>query len=544
MAVFSFHSLRTLLLYLLGSALSLLVLAQTPGSAPDAPQKGTPLRIQLKWFHQFQFAGLYAAIEQGYFLEQGLDVTLVEGGPHIDPAEEVAQGRADFGIGNSSLLIDRAKGRPLVALASIFQHSPFVILARRDDGVRHVKDLEGLTVMGERHAAELSAYLRLAGVNENNIHWVPHTGDVRSLQPGQATPIYATTAYTSSEPYSAIQANIPYRIFSPRELNIDFYGDTLFTSERMMNSQPEQVAAVRKAVIKGWEYAKHHQDEIIALIRTQYTMRNTLGQLSFEAQAISDLLASDLVDIGYMSRSRWLHILNVFQKTKLINTPFDLDDFLYQTDQPATIPPWLFIGFFWLTVVAVIALHIAFRFYRLSESRKQEIIKRQFLEHSLKEMAMTDPLTGLANRRHLMDQADYEIERARRHARPLSLLLFDLDDFKSINDQHGHVVGDQCIQHFSSVCRGALRNIDLAARTGGDEFVVLLPDTTSQGAHTIAQRICDGFSDITLSSEEATILQLTASCGVATLTTTDDGLDALVMRADSAMYACKHAKKV
>ncbi|MFT5294662.1 MAG: ABC-type nitrate/sulfonate/bicarbonate transport system substrate-binding protein [Colwellia sp.] len=123
------------------------------------------VRVQLKCFHQFQFAGFYAAIEQGYFKEVGLDVELIEGGPTIEVTEKVTSGKAEFGIGNSSLLIDYNNGAEIVAVAALFQHSPSIILARRDESLHTVKDLEGRTLMGEIHTAELMTYLKMAGVD-------------------------------------------------------------------------------------------------------------------------------------------------------------------------------------------------------------------------------------------------------------------------------------------------------------------------------------------------------------------------------------------
>ena len=100
--------------------------------------------LQLKWKHQFQFAGYYAAQEKGYYRDAGLEVSVIEAGPETDPVREVLDGRAQFGVSNSALLLARAQGKPVVALAVIFQHSPFILAARRDGGIRSVHDLAGV----------------------------------------------------------------------------------------------------------------------------------------------------------------------------------------------------------------------------------------------------------------------------------------------------------------------------------------------------------------------------------------------------------------
>ena len=107
----------------------------------------TSVTVQLRWHHAFQFAGYYAAVEKGYYKEAGLAVQLKDARPGLDVVDEVVSGRADFGIGNSGLLIDRLAGKPVVVLATIFQHSPLVLLTRRELAVPSVHDLIGRRVM-------------------------------------------------------------------------------------------------------------------------------------------------------------------------------------------------------------------------------------------------------------------------------------------------------------------------------------------------------------------------------------------------------------
>src|SRR5690606_14219181 len=98
------------------------------------------VRVQLKWLHQFQFAGYYAALEKGYYREAGLDVELIEGAPEVDPVRVVLDGRAEFGVGTPELLLNRAKGDPIVVLGVIFQHSPYVFLVLKDSKIDDVTD--------------------------------------------------------------------------------------------------------------------------------------------------------------------------------------------------------------------------------------------------------------------------------------------------------------------------------------------------------------------------------------------------------------------
>ena len=97
--------------------------------------------VQLNWKHQFEFAAFYAAESQGYYKDAGLEVRIVEGGPGINVVKEVVEGRADFGVGTSSLVVDRARGLPVVAVATLLQHSPVALLASRAQGVQSVHDI-------------------------------------------------------------------------------------------------------------------------------------------------------------------------------------------------------------------------------------------------------------------------------------------------------------------------------------------------------------------------------------------------------------------
>jgi len=158
------------------------------------------------------------------------------------------------------------------------------------------------------------------------------------------------------------------------------------------------------------------------------------------------------------------------------------------------------------------------------------------LEKMLEELTRQDPLTGLANRRELMRRAGEEVRRARRYEQPLSLVALDVDHFKQINDRWGHQGGDQALKALSAVLEASSRDTDLAARTGGEEFVVLLPDTPLDGAIVFAERLRAALADVTVDLDQGT-LTMTASLGVAELA--DGDAEALLRAADECLYAAK-----
>jgi len=124
------------------------------------------VRLQLKWYHQFQFAGYYAAIEKGYYKKAGLNVQLLEAKEGKDATNSVLQGQAEFGVGTSDLLLLRTQQKPVVVLAVIFQHSPLILLTRKDPSIQSLHDLQKRPVMIEPGSAELFAYLRRIGGDE------------------------------------------------------------------------------------------------------------------------------------------------------------------------------------------------------------------------------------------------------------------------------------------------------------------------------------------------------------------------------------------
>ena len=160
----------------------------------------------------------------------------------------------------------------------------------------------------------------------------------------------------------------------------------------------------------------------------------------------------------------------------------------------------------------------------------------------LSHLANTDPLSGLANRRFFVEQLEREFARAKRYRRPLTLLYLDLDDFKSINDRFGHVVGDDVIRNLALSMSAVLRSTDLLARIGGDEFAVLLPETTIKGGVGVTNKLKRSLTALS-SRANSVIPSLSFSAGLAQSRVEDESIDDLLTRADRAQYLAKKAGK-
>ncbi len=166
------------------------------------------------------------------------------------------------------------------------------------------------------------------------------------------------------------------------------------------------------------------------------------------------------------------------------------------------------------------------------------------LHTTLEQMVVSDPLTGLHNRRYLMDRMLQEMQRSDRHGEPLALAMIDLDAFKPINDQFGHVLGDKVLRAVGSAISKSVRVSDIAARYGGDEFAVILPQTPAEGAMRVCERLLRNISEVILQDETGRSFRITASLGLAYYPADDiETPEDLVHSADGALYGAKRSGK-
>ena len=157
-------------------------------------------------------------------------------------------------------------------------------------------------------------------------------------------------------------------------------------------------------------------------------------------------------------------------------------------------------------------------------------------------LAITDELTGLYNYRYLLERAEEEIGRAKRFGRSVSLLMIDADELKVYNDTNGHQAGDVALAELAAAMRGAVRDIDIVCRYGGEEFAILLPETDGEGAFVVAEKVREAVANHAFKNGEGERTeQLTVSIGLSTYPGTADDREALLRRADDALYVVKRS---
>ena len=310
-----------------------------------------PVTLQLKWFHQFQFAGHYAALHQGFYHEEGLDVTIKPGGPNVIVDDEVLSGRADFGVLASELIAKRASGKPLVLLAVIMQHSTRAIIVRANSDINGPADLIGKRLMiNPNENAEFKAMFATEGILYEKLSII--TKDRTANSKFIEGTIDGLNGSVGNQPFIFSKSNIAVKTIRPISYGIDFYGDSLFTSESYLKDHPEQVEKFRRATLKGWQYAMHNVEEIVDLIITEYSSSKSREHLLFEAKTLRELILPDLVDIGHVSLRRIERIAHLYAELELVPHNYSLKGFIHNpTEDSIYIRRVIFI----LSIVIMVA---------------------------------------------------------------------------------------------------------------------------------------------------------------------------------------------
>lgn len=609
--------------------------------------------LQLKWQHQFQFAGYYAAKEKGYYAAAGFDVEILPINKAIATVDAVVTGIADFGVADSSLILHRLMGQPVVVLGAIFQHSPLVLLTRADDEILGPYELKGHRVMYQKNTddATIMAMFHLLNMGDEIIH-VPHNfNDQALLTEG----VDAISAYITDQPFYYQSQGVNVHTINPMNYGIDFYGDMLFAEESAVHRDPARAQRFLDASLKGWTYALANKNEVIGWIVEQYRSKKTTAHLLYEAQETEKMILPHAINLGHINRYRLEHIANIYREQKLVpgNASYSgisLDEYTHTNEQASVLPSILIglAGFFSFVALGLYAMNrqlnvlaedrnqklnlahnklkqytaiidqyvissqtdvkgiitdVSAAFCLVSGYSKEELIgsSHNIVRHpdtpkefykgmwdaissgetwsgEIKNMAkngsvfwveanmkpllneageiiayasvrtditdkkrvehlsITDKLTGLYNRYHLDEVLNLEFARVQRYHAKLSLILCDIDFFKSVNDEFGHLIGDQVLVDVAELLLLNTREVDVVGRWGGEEFLIICIDTDVRGAADLAEKLrlkiaAHIFLDVG---------SRTLSFGVASVNGEKSLVDAM-QKVDSALYKAKGA---
>ena len=262
--------------------------------ASESNQKVT---LYLDWLNQFQFAGYYMAKENGYYNDLDLDVNIIEYSKDAnnDITQKVIKDEAVYGIGKSSLIIDKFAGNDIILLSSIFQNSPMALISLSSSNIKTPKDLINKKIMITNDAKEsvsIKSLLMSEGVNFQDLNTQNFSSnEINDLINGN---IDAITCYLSNEPFILKQKNIDFNIIHPNNYNFDFYEGILFTSQKELKNNPIRAQNFNQASIKGWEYAFNNIEKTAKIIYEKYNTQNkSLESLIFEGEVLKKLSKID-----------------------------------------------------------------------------------------------------------------------------------------------------------------------------------------------------------------------------------------------------------
>ncbi len=313
--------------------------------------------LQLKWLHQFQFAGFYAALEKGYYRQEGLDVEILEGGPEKNISEAVLSGKATFGVLDTELILENvARKKPFIIVAPIMQHSVRAFIVKKNSNITSPHDMVGKTVaMKISEGSEFIAMFLSEGVEPEKVNLIDK--DSKSIEKFINGEIDAISGSIANEPFIYQKRGLDIIQIRPISYGIDFYGDCIFTTEQEIKNHPQRVEKFRKATLKGWEYAFKNQEEIIDLIINKYNVPKEKEHLNFEARILYDyLVLPDLVEIGHSNIGRWEKIAETYANLNLMPKNYNIKNIIYDPNPKPDYTLTIAISISTIAVFGIVAL--------------------------------------------------------------------------------------------------------------------------------------------------------------------------------------------
>ncbi|MCX8069253.1 MAG: ABC transporter substrate-binding protein, partial [Thermodesulfovibrionales bacterium] len=288
------------------------------------------ITLQLRHIEPSHLAGYYVAIKRGFYEEEGLDVEIKEATETTNVVDEVVSGRAQYGVGTSSLLIERQKGKPVVVLAVIFQQSSNLLVTAYRSPTQNIDEIKGKDVMIGNDVEDILAYLKMEGL-ESKINRVPRSLGIDDLISGK---VFAKTLNCPHPLDELKERGFKYHVYNPHTVGIDFYGDNLFTSEKEVENNPERVKAFLRASLLGWLYVYESPEDAAELLAREYPDKFDAKKLIANIKTLKPYMKSDLVPLGYMHEGRWKFIGQTLTSLGMLKADFNLKGFLYKEPEP------------------------------------------------------------------------------------------------------------------------------------------------------------------------------------------------------------------
>lgn len=296
--------------------------ACAPKTAPTSTL--TPITVQLKYYHQAQFAGFYAADQNGYYADEGLKVNFLEGGPNIDLQKAVLEGTAQFGVtAPEQLIAARANGKPLRAIAVIFRRNPLVFITLADSGVTRPQDIVGKKVQyNATTGLILNAMLARFGIPSNAYTEVNVGYDLEALYSGR---VEVWNAFLTNEVLQAQADGYEVNIIYPDDYGIHFYADTLYTTDDIIAADPDLVLGFLRATLEGWMFAVENPDAVAPMVQ-KYNPNADAAHETSQMLAGIPLVNTGEDFIGWMEPEVWIGMESILREEGVLTAPLDVAD--------------------------------------------------------------------------------------------------------------------------------------------------------------------------------------------------------------------------
>jgi ABC-type nitrate/sulfonate/bicarbonate transport system substrate-binding protein len=286
--------------------------------------------VQLSWFHGVEYAGFYAAIAKGYYADANLEVTLIAGGPEINPLDEVNNGKTQFGItSGDSIITARANGQNLVSVATIFKENPLAITSLKKDGIVNPEDLVGKTV--GVYSTDLSNFFDLpflalmsrtnldrASMNYALIEDFQGANEIKAGNMDAMSGMFAT-----DQQVMASQAGDELNFIYYKDYGYDVYINTISVKEEFRQSDPDLIHRFIQATMKGYQYAIENTDEVAALALT-YDQNLDLAYQQAVMKEQIPFINNGAGNLGEMDEDIWKNTQDILLEFDLISSPVDL----------------------------------------------------------------------------------------------------------------------------------------------------------------------------------------------------------------------------
>jgi len=292
-----------------------------------------PIKVQLSWSHQYQFAGFYAAKMQGYYEEVGLDVHIDAWQPGVNALDDVLSGKTDYATGYSSIVADYAKGKPIKLLMAAFQYSPMVLLSHKP--VTSLADLEGGKVMHYGNLQVSALIDKANAVNSMSMEEIDSSGQLQDFIDHKVD-FYAV--YQTNEPYQLLSKGVPFSVVDPKRFDVQSYGDLIYTSVEKTVKHTFEVEDFKNATIKGWRFALDHPEKVVDYILSRYPIEKDRKALISEAELTAEYIDTKQVPIGHLDSNKLLSTAQqAYQAGLLTKREMDALDIHHLVYQPVPI---------------------------------------------------------------------------------------------------------------------------------------------------------------------------------------------------------------